>query len=160
MVADAVVEFWVAVEAVPRFDMACVCWACVCVPDCVLEFRPVLEPAWTCAGATAAEPAELLVWAAVERLPMAREPRTAIPAKPPVAVVTLAARERRRWEWRTRRTLVLATAASPKSPSSDAAEPPAAKIAERGAACAPTRAFTRLRPGSAAASDAAAAAGP
>lgn len=38
---------------------------------------------------------------AVERLLRAREPMTAIPAKPPVAV-TLRASERRRWEWRSR----------------------------------------------------------
>src|SRR5689334_2067706 len=99
-------------------------------------------------------PAVLPVWAVVARLPMAREPRTAMPAKPPVAVVTLAARERRRWEGRTRRALASAPAASPWSASSGPAAQSAAKSAERGAAwAAPTRAFARARPGSEAGRD-------
>jgi hypothetical protein len=49
------------------------------------------------------DPAELLVCAVVVRLPTASVLRTATPAKPPVAVVTRTARERRRCERRTRR---------------------------------------------------------
>jgi hypothetical protein len=69
----------------------------VCVLDVVSEFAVVL---WLLGGAnvdaTATDPAAAaLPLLGVERLLRARDPMTAIPAKPPVAV-TLRARERRR----------------------------------------------------------------
>jgi hypothetical protein len=63
----------------------------------------VLDCASEDAIATDPDGAALLPVVGVERLLKAREPMTAIPAKPPVAV-TLRARERRRWEWRARWT--------------------------------------------------------
>lgn len=76
---------------------------------CVVEGdAPVLAavpwlPACGSVDEITAEPAVVAVlpWFAVERLLNAREPMTAIPAKPPV-VVTLRASDRRRWEWRLR----------------------------------------------------------
>jgi hypothetical protein len=75
----------------------------VCGLDVVAEPAVVL---WVlgCVSvdATAMDPdAAALLLLGVERWLRARDPMTAIPAKPPVAV-TLRARERRRWEWRPR----------------------------------------------------------
>ena len=60
-----------------------------------LAVAPLLGCAKEDAIATDPVGVALLFWLGVERLLRAREPMTAIPAKPPVAV-TLRARERRR----------------------------------------------------------------
>ena len=57
----------------------------------------------------------------VERLLRAREPMTAIPAKPPVAV-TLRTSERRRWEWRLRWWPTAPAAEPPSGTNSDLVE--------------------------------------
>lgn len=118
--------------------------ACFCVPEDVFEPCVVTEPIWFGADATETDPAVLLECDTVERLPIASVPRTAIPAKPPVAVVTRTASERRRCERRTRRALAPAAAGAPKAGGSGSGS---AKIADRGAACAPTRARGRPPPG-------------
>lgn len=103
----------------------------------------------------ATEPAvAALPWLAVDRLLKAREPMTAIPAKPPV-VVTLRASERRRWEWRLRWLRKPPAEPSSGTNSAAAVEAGAAmeaasvadmgpKSSERGAACA--RALSPARP--------------
>ena len=97
---DVVVAFWGAAELDPVVDVVV---DSVCALDVVSALAVVL---WLLGGAnvdaTATDPAAAaLPLLGVERWLRAREPMTAMPAKPPVAV-TLRARERRRWEWRPR----------------------------------------------------------
>jgi hypothetical protein len=90
-VAAVVVELRAAAELDPLPDSVC-----ACVPDDVPELAVA---SWFDCGnvdAIAADPIGVAVSRlGVERLLRAREPMTAIPAKPPVAV-TRRARERRR----------------------------------------------------------------
>jgi hypothetical protein len=88
--------------------------------------------------------AEALPLLGVERWVRARDPMTAIPAKPPVAV-TLRASERRRWEWRPRLPYRVLPAESLSWKNSDSAEVVPPKSTELGAACARARALARLR---------------
>ena len=120
------------------------------VSDCGLDVVPDLTVVFwllACAtvDATATDPAVVVLpLLGVERWLRARDPMTAIPAKPPVAV-TLRARERRRWEWRPRLLYRVPPAESPswKNSGSSTLVPP--KSTELGAACARARALARLR---------------
>jgi hypothetical protein len=107
------------------------------LPGCASVDPIAVEPV----GAALSRPAE-------ERLLKAREPMTAIPAKPPV-VVTLRMSERRRWEWRLR-WRPAAPAAEPACwTNSDSAKVVAPWSAERAAACVRARSLIRPRPRSA-----------
>jgi hypothetical protein len=126
----------------------------VCVEGDVPVLPAVLWlPACGSVDEIATEPAVVaLPWLAVDRLLKAREPMTAIPAKPPV-VVTRRASERRRWEWRLRWLRKPPAEPSSGTNSDVAAAVVAAaasvadmgsKSSERGAACA--RALSPARP--------------
>ncbi len=137
------VEFRAVAELDPLLDDVGVC---IRVPDVVSELAVAL---WLlgCArvDATATDPAAAaLPLLGVERLLRARDPMTAIPAKPPVAV-TLRARERRRWEWRPRLPYRVPPAESLSWKNSGSAEVLPPKTMELGAACARARAFALLR---------------
>jgi hypothetical protein len=89
--AAVVAGFWAAAELDPLPDSVG-----ACVPDDAPE--PAAAPWFDCVNedAIAADPIGVAVGRlGVERLVRARDPMTAIPAKPPVAV-TLRARDRRR----------------------------------------------------------------
>lgn len=118
----------------------------VVVVDDVPEFAVVTWPCCVSVEVIATDPAgAALLPLGVERLLRAREPMTAIPAKPPVAV-TLRASERRRCEWRARRMSGVSAAESRPRSGPGSAEAPPPRITESGAACARARAFAWLRP--------------
>lgn len=115
---------------------------CVAVEDAPAPAAVPCPPVCGSVDEIATEPAVVaLPWWAVERLLSAREPMTAIPAKPPV-VVTLRASDRRRWEWRLR--WLRKPPAEPSSgTNSGAAGGAAAAVAVR--AVAAVRAVTTVR---------------
>jgi hypothetical protein len=94
-----------------------------CVLDDMTGFVVALWlPGCASADAIAAEPlGAALSRLVVERLLRAREPMTAIPAKPPVAV-TLRTSERRRWEWRLRWRPAVPAVEPPCATNSDSVE--------------------------------------
>lgn len=121
---------------------------CICVLGDVAAFVVAL---WLlgCASVDviAVEPAGVaLSRLAAERLLKAREPKTAIPAKP-LVVVILRASERRRWDGRLRRWPVASAAGPPFGTNSNSAGMVPPWSVGRAGACACAWSLTRLRPG-------------